>query len=68
MDHALDRAEAQGRAGIVARMLTHQFGTLPADVQDRLEAASAEELDAWGIALLGAPTLEAVFKAKPAAH
>ena len=66
MHESTDRLLNQGQAKMLARILTRQFGApLPTHMQNRLEEASEEELEAWGLALLSAPTLEAVFQAKP---
>ena len=49
------------RRELLARLLTHRFGTLPASVQQRLAAASAETLLAWTDRVLTAPTLDDVL-------
>ena len=54
----------EGEVRMLARLLAHKFGPLTEDTQERLEAASFEELETWNIAAGDAPTLEDVFKAK----
>lgn len=51
------QGEKRGRAAIVSRLLTVRFGTLPADIKNRIFAASAAQLDAIGERLLSARTL-----------
>ena len=64
---AMGRAEgeAMGRASILNRLLEHRFGRLPATVRERVRRASVQDLDAWGDAVLDAPTLDAVFEDSP---
>ena len=50
-----------GRAGLLRRQLECRFGVLPEWALGALSGASEQELDAWGVAVLTAPTLEAVF-------
>ena len=56
---------AKGRVEGVSRLLKKQlerrFGVLPQWVSDQLTSATEQQLEAWGEALLTAPTLEAVF-------
>ena len=59
------RGEAKGKASLLSRLLEHRFGRLPSRVRKRLQSASVQDLDAWGDALLDAPTLEAVFEDTP---
>ena len=59
------RGEARGRAlgerQVLRRLLAHRFGTLPAEVDARLEAADVEAMERWAERLLDAPTLDDVF-------
>ncbi len=50
-----------GRAGLLRRQLECRFGMLPEWALGALSGASEQELDAWGVAVLTAPTLKAVF-------
>ena len=57
------RAEGQseGQARVLLKLLTQRFGMLPADVTERVRAASVEQLDVWAGNILGAKTLDEVF-------
>ena len=53
------RAEgrAEGRAAVLKRLLCRRFGDLPGWAEGRIDAASAEQMDAWADALLTASSL-----------
>lgn len=59
------RAEGvrEGEATVLLRLLRVRFGSLPADVVDRVTAADAETLLRWSERVVHAPTLDAVFTA-----
>jgi Domain of unknown function (DUF4351) len=57
LEKGLEQGLAKGRAGLLARLLAHRFGPLPDVAQERLAAASIEELDAIGERLLVAQCL-----------
>jgi hypothetical protein len=42
-------------------LLTLKFGTLPDSTRARLQAASAQQLDAWTDRILGATALDEIF-------
>ena len=50
-----------GASGLLRRLLEHRFGVLPVWAVEQLSSASEQKLDAWGVAVLTAPTLKAVF-------
>ena len=50
-----------GQRAILERLLLRRFGALPPAVLERLDTASADDLDAWAEGVLDAPTLEDVF-------
>jgi len=52
---------AQGRATLIARLLTLRFGVLTEKAQRTIAEASIAELDAMGERLLTARTLDEVF-------
>ena len=56
------RIEGEGR--LLSRLLESRFGPLPADAARRLATASEAEIEAWGEAMLGASSLDAVFNRK----
>jgi len=51
----------EGESRFLRRLLERRFGVLPEWASDQLRRASEQQLEAWGEALLTAPTLEAVF-------
>ena len=51
----------EGESRFLRRLLERRFGVLPEWASDQLTRASEQQLEAWGEALLTAPTLEAVF-------
>ncbi|UXC36131.1 DUF4351 domain-containing protein [Cupriavidus gilardii] len=53
----------QGQAMMLRNMLAKRFGPLPAELETRLNGASAEQLQAWGERLLSAQHLADVFEA-----
>jgi predicted transposase YdaD len=53
----------EGRSSLLAMLLEERFGPLPPELAARLANASPSQLQAWGKAILDAPTLEAVFAA-----
>jgi hypothetical protein len=61
----LERGRQEGQqealSQLVALQLAKRFGALPAAIEDRLRGATPGQLQAWGEAVLDAPTLESVF-------
>jgi hypothetical protein len=57
--------ERRGLAKLLCRQLERRFGPLPNIAQQRIEAASLEQLEAWGDLVLEAEHLEAVLGALP---
>ena len=51
----------EGEAKLLRRLLEHRFGALPAWVSAKLNSAAEQDLEAWGEAVLTAPSLDAVF-------
>ena len=51
----------EGEATLLLRQLTHRFGELPAGVEARIRSADDANLQRWGVRLLDANTLDAVF-------
>lgn len=52
----------EGESSLFERLLARRFGPPSADIQDRLKAATLEQLEQWAENLLDAATLEEVFK------
>ena len=58
------RGEAKGEAKMLTTILQQKFGPLPQTILERLKQAAPGELEDWGVKLLNAPTLQAVFDAQ----
>ena len=56
-----EEATREGEARLLAKQLERRFGPLPQAVTDRLVAATEAQLNAWGEAVLSAPSLDAIF-------
>ena len=52
----------EGESRLLKRQLERRFGLLPQWASEQLKCATEEKLEAWGEAILIAPTLEAVFR------
>jgi hypothetical protein len=64
LEKGLEKGRQEGLEALsrlVALQLTKRFGALPTPVKDRLAHATPTELQAWGEAVLDAPTLDGVF-------
>lgn len=55
------RGRVEGEAALLRRLLERKFGPLPAAAQQRLAAADAETLLAWGDRVLDARSLDEVW-------
>jgi hypothetical protein len=55
------KGRLEGESKLLKRQLERRFGALPAWATEKLSNASEPALDAWGEAVLTAPTLDAVF-------
>jgi predicted transposase/invertase (TIGR01784 family) len=58
---ATARGKLEGEALLLQRLLTKRFGPLSLDTSQRLNTATAEQLELWADRILDAPTLDAVF-------
>ena len=54
-----------GRIEVLRRLLERRFGPLTAEVEARLAAGTAEQLDSWADRLLDVPSLEVLFGSGP---
>ena len=61
LHEATARGEARGEAKVLMRQLTKRFGPLTPEAAQRLQSATAEQLERWTDRILDAPTLDAVF-------
>ena len=55
------KGRLEGESKLLKRQLERRFGTLPAWAIEMLSNATEPALEAWGEAILTAPTLEVVF-------
>lgn len=53
--------ELQGRAAMLMKQLTLKYGPLPMTASERVQQASAEELDRWAERILSAASLDEVI-------
>ena len=58
------KGRLEGESKLLKRQLERRFGALPAWATEKLSNASEPALEAWGEAVLTAPTLDAVFHAE----
>ena len=56
------KGRIEGESKLLKRLLERRFGVLPAWATEKLSNASESALEAWGEAILTAPTLDAVFQ------
>ncbi len=56
----------QGEAALLLRLMGHRFGTLPEPAITRVRAADIAELEEWGLRVLGAESLDDVFRERRA--
>jgi hypothetical protein len=61
MTQGLTEGLSKGESRLLRRLLEKRFGPLPVTVEEKLEAASVQDLDSWGDAVLTAARLEDVF-------
>jgi hypothetical protein len=59
------RGQVRGAALFLRGLLEQRFGTLPADVIERVDQADVDRLLAWGQRVLEARTLDVVFAEDP---
>ena len=61
MERGMRQGRVEGRRALLERLLLRRFGPLPAEVDERLSGASAEDIEAWFDNALDAGTLGDVF-------
>jgi len=64
LEQGREQGRREGRAQtrrMLGRILTKRFGAVPAEVQARVDAASAEELERWADRAIDASSLDEVF-------
>ena len=60
-EKAAKKGRAEGRAAVVLKQLELRFSPLPVEAVERVEQATAEQLDVWVERVLSAETLDDVF-------
>ena len=60
-DEGEQKGLLRGERTLLTRQLVRRFGPLPETIQERLESATAEQLETWADCILEAKTLEDVF-------
>ncbi|GHU30313.1 transposase [Betaproteobacteria bacterium] len=61
MQQGIQKGQTEGEARLLSKQMERRFGPLPAAIADRLAHATQVELEAWGEAILSAPSLAAIF-------
>ena len=61
IEQGIEQGLVKGESKLLRKLLERKFGPLPIKVTDKLNNASAIELERWGDAVLTANSLEAVF-------
>ncbi len=58
----LAKGWAEGKVEVLLGIAQERFGEVPDDLDERLRAASEEDLDSWRIRLLRAPSIDEAMK------
>jgi len=65
LEQGIERGRREGQqealSGVLHRQLTRRFGTLPAELAQRLSQATPEQLEIWADRVLDATVLDEVF-------
>lgn len=61
LEEGQKKGRQEGKLELLQRLFEQRFGTLPSWAIEQLQEASPETLDAWGLRLLGAQSLEEVL-------
>ncbi len=61
MQRGMQQGRVEGERAVLERLLHRRFGILSPETAQRLDQASAADLEAWAENLLDADTLEDVF-------
>jgi hypothetical protein len=64
-EQGLEKGLKQGRQSQLLMLLEHRFGTLPAEVIQRVNTADSTALDTWALRVLTAGALDEVFAQGP---
>jgi flagellar biosynthesis/type III secretory pathway protein FliH len=63
IEQGIEKGELRGQANVLIRQLSKRFGPLSTEASQRLQTATAEQLELWADRILDATTLAAVFDA-----
>ena len=61
MQQGVRQGRVEGERAVLARLLQHRFGPVPAELSERLRQASTADLETWAENVLDASTLDDVF-------
>jgi hypothetical protein len=61
IEQGIEQGVGRGQARLLNLLIQQRFGPLSVEVEARLQAATPEQLEAWGVRLLTAGNLEEVF-------
>ncbi len=56
-----EKGHLEGEASLLQRLLMRKFGSLPQNLQQRIQTATPEQLETWSLNILDAQTLDDVF-------
>ena len=62
MQQGMRQGRIEGERALLERQLRRRFGFLSPEVAERLDQASAADLETWAENVLDAPTLDDVFE------
>ncbi|WP_245232503.1 DUF4351 domain-containing protein [Thiorhodococcus minor] len=61
IDQGIEQGIEQGLARLLGMQIEQRFGALSPEVMERLRRASPSQLEAWGVRVLSASTVEEIF-------
>ena len=61
LQRGVQQGKREGEALLLERLLSRRFGPLSNDVKERLQTASATQLETWALNFVDATELEQVF-------
>ena len=63
LQQGIEKGIGQGESALLQKQLIKRFGTLSHDLESKLQQASVDQLELWGVRILDAQTLNDVFRA-----
>lgn len=60
-EQGLQEARLEGARRLLLRQLRRRFGALPMEIEERVAAGSAEQVEGWADVVVYSDTLDAVF-------